>query len=210
MTFWMEVIQDSKISKMCKTKSYCTAMIGQKVVSGAPKVPLQHTKFSRSPWLPIALLWSSELSRNKDNWRWTNGPSGIVWFFRHPDLFRHKPFLEVYHFYLLGHVNAGTSDSQEWVRYLLQKTIKYNWREMLQEGASTRRKLSYITCLRQRKMTALACRKVSPEKALGGGQTSPEWAEFSMACALIFSCLVYHRRARLILTAVSGCHLFHK
>lgn len=42
-------------------------MIGQKVISGALKVPLQYTEFSISPWLPVALFWSSELSGNTDN-----------------------------------------------------------------------------------------------------------------------------------------------
>jgi len=46
---------------MCKTKNCATAMTGQKVTSGALKVPL-----STSPWLPIALLWASELSEKTD------------------------------------------------------------------------------------------------------------------------------------------------
>lgn len=66
MNSWIEVIQYSKISKIFKAKSYCTAMTGQKVILGAPKVPLQYIKFSKSPQLPIALLWSSEVSGNKD------------------------------------------------------------------------------------------------------------------------------------------------
>lgn len=67
MTFWLEVIKCSKRPKMCKIKSYCTAMTGQKVTSGALKVPLQYPRLSISPWLPITLLWASERGGNTNN-----------------------------------------------------------------------------------------------------------------------------------------------
>lgn len=42
---------------------------GQKVVSGALKVALQHPRLSTSPWLPTALLWASEPSGNTQQFR---------------------------------------------------------------------------------------------------------------------------------------------
>lgn len=78
---------------------------------------------------------------------------------------------------------------------------------MLLEGTCTRTKGVFSAFLRQGKKTGLKCRKVLLEKALVGVQTSLELAKLSAACALIFSCSVYCRRAKLILTAASGCYL---